>query len=98
MPTVGGDVIDDLLAQHQQIKFLFGQVLSAEGDHKRILFRQLVALLAVHESVEASLVHPVAAQDLPDGAEVVPQRLAEEDEAKQALTELYELGVAHPGF
>ena len=98
MPTAGEDGIDSLLAQHQQITFLFAQVLSTEGDHKQALFDQLVALLAVHEAVEGSVVHPTAAADLPDGGALVSDRLAEEESARAALSQLYELGVAHPEF
>ncbi|GAA1781851.1 hemerythrin domain-containing protein [Luedemannella flava] len=98
MQATSQDIVDTLLAQHQQIKTLFAQVQSATGEPKEELFHELVALLAVHESVEESLVHPLAEDKLPDGGDVVPARLAEEQEAKEALAALYDLGVAHPEF
>ncbi|WP_155368453.1 hemerythrin domain-containing protein [Catellatospora vulcania] len=98
MTTARQDVIDTLLGQHQQIKLLFAQVESATGEHKQELFTELVATLAVHETVEQQLVHPLAERELPDGAQVVPSRLAEEDEARQALSDLYAQGVADAGF
>ncbi len=98
MTTAAEDIVDNLLAQHQQIKTLFAQVAAAEGPHKEELFNELVALLAVHESVEESLVHPLAEDKLPDGEDVVPPRLAEEQEAKEELAALYDLGVEHPDF
>ncbi|MEU7821624.1 hemerythrin domain-containing protein [Catellatospora sp. NPDC049133] len=98
MRTAQQDVIDTLLGQHQQVKMLFAQVEAADGDHRQELFTELVGTLALHESIEQLLVHPLARQDLPDGRQVVPPRLAEEEDAKQALSELYELGVTHPDF
>jgi hypothetical protein len=98
MPTAQEDIVDTLLAHHAQIKLLFAQTEAATGDHKEQLFHELVALLAIHESVEESLVHPLAEKTLPDGDSVVPARLAEEQEAKEALARLYDLGVSDPRF
>ncbi|GAA2378359.1 hemerythrin [Catellatospora methionotrophica] len=98
MTTAQQDVIDTLLGQHQQVKMLFAQVESADGAHRQELFTELVGTLALHENIEQLLVHPLAEQELPDGDQVVPPRLAEEADAKQALAELYELGVDHPEF
>lgn len=98
MPTAQEDIVDTLLAHHQQIKLLFAETDLATGEHKQQLFQELVALLAVHESVEEILVHPLAERKLADGESVVPQRLAEEQEAKEALSRLYDLGVEHPEF
>jgi hypothetical protein len=98
MPTAQEDILDTLLAHHAQIKLLFAHTEAAIGEHKEQLFQELVALLAIHESVEELLVHPLAEQRLPDGETVVPARLAEEQDAKQALARLYDLGVTDPQF
>ncbi|WP_308250316.1 hemerythrin domain-containing protein [Sphaerisporangium fuscum] len=90
------DVIDLLLAQHEQIKAMFADLTTARGDRKRELFDDLVRLLAVHESAEEQVVHPAARSN--GGERVVEARLHEEDEAKHALSELYDLGVDHPEF
>jgi hemerythrin superfamily protein len=92
------DVVDLLLEQHSEIRSLFSQVQAAEGTAKRELFEDLVRLLAVHESAEEEVVHPYARRKIEGGEEVVEQRLREEDEAKRALAELYDLGVDHPDF
>jgi hemerythrin superfamily protein len=92
------DIIDELLAQHQQIKLLFAQVEVASGENKEKLFQELVGLLAVHETVEETLVHPLAQRELDNGDRVVQPRLAEEQSAKEALSRLYDLGVADPRF
>jgi hemerythrin superfamily protein len=98
MTTMHEDVVDSLLAQHQQIKLLFAETEKAHGQQKKELFRDLVALLAVHESIEESLVHPLAKDRLDDGGSVVPERLREEQDAKLALSRLYDLGVDSPAF
>ncbi|MEV4460933.1 hemerythrin domain-containing protein [Microbispora sp. NPDC049633] len=90
------DVIDLLLAQHNQIKTMFAEVAAARGERRRELFNDLVRLLAVHEAAEEQVVHPAARSKA--GEEVVEARLHEEDEAKHALSDLYDLGVDHPEF
>lgn len=92
------DVVDVLLGHHQQIKLLFGQLDQSTGEHKQQLFTDLVALLAVHESLEQLLVHPLAAEQVPDGDKIVDARLAEELDAKEALGRLYDLGVGNLTF
>jgi hypothetical protein len=92
------NILDHLLGHHQQITLLFGQIEQSPPEHQGPLFSELVALLAVHESVEQALLHPLAAGELAGGGEMVEQRLAEEDEAKQALTRLYDMGTADPDF
>ncbi|MCW2641547.1 MAG: hemerythrin [Dactylosporangium sp.] len=92
------DVVDVLFEQHIQIKSLFSQVAAAQGARKRELFEDLVRLLAVHESAEEEVVHPAARHNIEGGDQVVDGRLHEEHEAKQALSELYDLGVDHPEF
>ncbi|MEV6929478.1 hemerythrin domain-containing protein [Dactylosporangium sp. NPDC051485] len=93
------DVVDVLLAQHEEIKALFSRVATAQGDRKRSEFYDLVRLLAVHESAEEQLVHPAARKAIGEGGQrVVAERLHEEAEAKRMLSDLYDLGVDHPEF
>ena len=92
------DVVDLLLEQHDEIRSLFSQLENAQGGARQELFDELVRLLAVHESAEEEVVHPTARRKLEDGEQVVESRLREEDEAKHALAELYDLGVDHPEF
>ncbi|WP_433618189.1 hemerythrin domain-containing protein [Dactylosporangium sp. CA-139114] len=93
------DVVDVLKNQHAEIKVLFNRLAGAQGDQRRALFFDLVRLLAVHESAEEQIVHPEARRALGDrGDQVVDARLHEESEAKQVLSELYDLGVDHPEF
>lgn len=94
----GQDVVDLLVDQHQQIKRLFADVSAATGDRKRELFHDLVRLLAVHESAEEQVVHPTARRKIANGDPIVEARLAEEDDAKHALADLYDMGVDDPNF
>jgi hemerythrin superfamily protein len=92
------DVIDLLLAQHARIEQLFRDVLDTEGEQRRQRFEELVRLLAVHETAEEEVVHPLARVKIDGGQEVVQARLAEERMAKELLVRLYESGTDAADF
>jgi hemerythrin superfamily protein len=92
------DVVDLLVAQHARIEELFAATLEAIGEARRDRFHELVRLLAVHETAEEEVVHPLARQRIDAGAEVVEARLAEERTAKRMLADLYDSGTDDPGF
>jgi hemerythrin superfamily protein len=92
------DVVDFLVSQHQQIKSLFAQTLSASGKDRERSFVRLRQLLAVHETAEEEIVHPRAKRKIADGAAVVEQRLHEEHEAKEVLKKLEKLDVDSDEF
>lgn len=92
------DVVDLLIEQHDEIKSLFNELQRAQGPVKQTLFEDLVRLLAVHETAEETVVHPVARRKLEGGEQVVEQRLEEEDRAKKELADLYDIGVDDPEF
>lgn len=96
--TADKNVVELLIEQHKQIKNLFQELSHAQGDRKRELFEDLVRLLAMHETAEEIIVHPTARREIDDGERVVQSRLHEESEAKEALAELYDMGVDHPEF
>lgn len=91
------DVVAFLKSQHDDIENLISTVQTATGDHQRDAFQCLVRLLAVHETAEEEVVHPLAGRE-PGGASVVEQRLKEESEAKKALAELEKVEVGTPEF
>ena len=93
------DVIDLLLAQHARIEELFVLAAAAEGAAKRDAFDDLVHLLAVHETAEEEVVHPLA-RSLPSagGDAMVDDRLAEERQAKEMLVVLIDAGVDSDSF
>jgi hemerythrin superfamily protein len=91
------DVIDLLLRQHQEIRERFAELQSATGERRRDAFRGLVRLLAVHETAEEEVVHPIARTAR--GAETIVQaRLAEEHKAKDLLSTLDRIGPDAEGF
>jgi hemerythrin-like domain-containing protein len=92
------DVIELLLEQHSEIKRLFSRVSKARGAQKRDLFEDLVRLLAIHETAEEEIVHPTARKEISGGEQIVDRRIEEESKAKQALSDLYDLGVDHADF
>ncbi|RVX40631.1 hemerythrin HHE cation binding domain-containing protein [Nonomuraea polychroma] len=92
------DVIDLLLRQHEEIKGLFDEVENAAPEDKAEAFQRLVRLLAVHETAEEEIVHPYARRKIDHGEEVVDERLAEENAAKDMLTQMEKDGVDHPQF
>jgi hemerythrin superfamily protein len=91
MINTGSDVVAFLKGQHEEIKALFNQVDATEDDERAEAFFALRRLLAVHETAEEEIVHPVARRVLPDGQAVVATRLREENEAKKVLSSLESL-------
>lgn len=92
------DVVDLLLTQHARIEELFTLVAGASGRPREEAFEDLVRLLAVHETAEEEVVHPLS-RGLVDGGDArVDDRLDEERQAKQMLNDLIKAGVDDPGF
>lgn len=91
------DVVDLLRAQHGRIRDLFDEVMHSEGEERERSFRELVKLLAIHETAEEEIVHPMARR-LPGGDGIVDDRLAEEREAKELLSELDGMDLDDPRF
>lgn len=93
------DAIKFLTDQHNLIKDLFEEVLSASGDDAREkAFTQLRQLLAVHETAEEMVVHPRARGEITDGDAVVDARLQEEHEAKKQLSKLEKMDIGSKEF
>jgi hemerythrin superfamily protein len=86
------DVVDLLLGQHTQIRDLFIEVDAATGTARTDAFQRLVRLLAVHETAEEQVVHPLTRLRVEGGADIVDDRLAEEHAAKETLAELEKMG------
>ena len=99
--TIGpaDDVVDLLLVQHARIEELFLLVTGGTGETRRQAFDDLVHLLAVHETAEEELIHPLV-RTLPGagGDALVEDRLTEERQAKETLATLIDGGVDADGF
>ncbi|MEA5367125.1 hemerythrin domain-containing protein [Amycolatopsis sp., V23-08] len=92
------DVIALLQRQHGEIRAMFADLETAADDRRKEVFRDLVRLLAVHETAEEEVVHPEI-RDLEPAAEtVVEARLGEEHRAKELLTTLQKMGPDADGF
>jgi hypothetical protein len=87
------DVVSFLKRQHAEMRILFEDVLSTRGKARAYAFSALRRLLAVHETAEEEIVHPVARRAIADGEAIVAVLLREEREAKQDLSELEKLDV-----
>jgi hemerythrin-like domain-containing protein len=93
------DVVNFLVGQHNLIKDMFDEVLSASGDEARHeAFIDLRQLLAVHETAEEMIVHPRARGELDGGDAIVDARLKEEHDAKAQLQELEKMDIGSAEF
>ena len=92
------DVVDLLLTQHARIEELFTLVAGSTGDRRRDAFDELVRLLAVHETAEEEVVHPLSRRLVDGGDPVIDDRLQEERQAKEMLGSLIDAGVTDEGF
>jgi hemerythrin superfamily protein len=92
------DVVDLLITQHTQIRDLFTEVEAATGQARQDAFHRLVQLLAVHETAEEQVIHPLTRLHVDGGGDIVDDRLAEEHQAKQTLAALEQMGPDAPEF
>ena len=92
------DVVKFLKDQHNLIKDMFDDVLSASSAEAREKsFIALRQLLAVHETAEEMVVHPRARREIADGDAIVDARLHEEHAAKEHLSKLEGMDVGFQG-
>lgn len=85
-PTTIGGVVDFLKDQHTTIKEMMPGVLQTTGAQRATAFATVRQTLAVHEAFEQVIVHPHARLDA--AADDVEERVREEHEAGDAITEL----------
>ena len=90
------DVVDLLIAQHQQVKSLFATLRTTSGEAATEPFDELRKMLAVHETAEEEVIYPALRAAGAD--DIVEARLAEEDEAKKSLADLEQMGPTAPQF
>lgn len=93
------DVVKFLKGQHNLIKDMFDDVLSASSDEAREkAFVDLRQLLAVHETAEEMVVHPRARKEVTAGEDIVEARLKEEHKAKEQLSKLESMDISSKEF
>ncbi|HYL52668.1 MAG TPA: hemerythrin domain-containing protein [Acidimicrobiia bacterium] len=81
---------------HRQIEQMLSKVEQATGNARQEAFEELVRKLAVHETAEEEVVHPLAREAGAD--DVADDVLREEDTAKKALAALDGMDVTSPDF
>lgn len=92
------DAIDLLVSQHEEIRRLFAEVARKKRDQRAEAFTRLRRLLAVHETAEEEIVHPVARRSLANGRAVIEARLREENESKKTLQALEKMDPSAENF
>lgn len=97
------DVVDLLVGQHRQIRRLFAEVEGCTGRDRADAFdrlRRLLAVheLAVHETAEEEIVHPISRRAIDGGDTIVDARLSEEHHVKQLLENLDRISPDDPAF
>ncbi|MEV5711737.1 hemerythrin domain-containing protein [Actinoallomurus sp. NPDC052274] len=92
------DAIDLLIRQHEEIRSLFEEVDRSTGHAREEAFEKLCRFLAVHETAEEEVVHPLARRVIPDGDRIIDARLEEENEGKRVLQALEKMGTSAAGF
>lgn len=89
--TSPGKVVDLLQEDHEQVKALFGALMSVPPDGREDLFCHLVSELVRHEVAEEVVVYPAIRSDAPDGSAEVKPRLREQSEAEEKLAKMEKL-------
>jgi hypothetical protein len=70
------DAVDLLIHQHDEIRRLLRTVETSMGVRRAHAFDRLRRLLAVHETAEEEIVHPLIRHGMADGHQVIRARLA----------------------
>ena len=90
------NIVDVLLADHEDVRALCLEVERATGEGRRETFHQLRELLVRHEVAEQEIVRPLSRRSV--GDQVPDARLDEEAAAEQTLAELEKLDVDSNDF
>lgn len=86
------NVVSFLTSQHRDVEDLLAYIPIHSGEQRRTAFGRLVRLLAVHETAEEEVVHPMA-KGTTGGWDVVGKLREEEGEAKDVLFRLENMDV-----
>jgi hemerythrin superfamily protein len=87
------DLVDAILADHDEIRSLFTQFETApDGQRAADLWERVVRILAIHETAEEELLHPQVRRYVDGGDDEIDALLTEERAAKRELAGLEKLG------
>ncbi|MDX3644712.1 hemerythrin domain-containing protein [Streptomyces sp. MB09-02B] len=96
----GGDVIEELKADHREVAELFGKIEELPtGDPKRKEFADLVTIeLVRHAVAEEAHLYPAVREHLSNGDAVADRELADHTAAERTMKELERRGADDPEF
>src|SRR3954451_8025343 len=91
--TTHGDLVAQLLAQHEQVRAAIDKVAkTTTADTRQEAFDELRELLARHETAEEMIVRPLT-RGIDQGEAVAAARMDEENKSKDVLAELEKLDI-----
>jgi hemerythrin superfamily protein len=96
----GGDVIEELKADHREVAELFGKIEELpSGDPKRKEFADLVTIeLVRHAVAEEAFLYPAVREHLSNGDAVADRELADHTAAERTMKELERRAADDPEF
>jgi len=98
MDKTYGDVVAQLLAQHEQVRAAIdGVARTKTAASRQKAFDKLRELLSRHETAEEMILRPLT-RDLDNGEAVAEARMEEENKSKDVLAELEDLDIASEKF
>jgi hemerythrin superfamily protein len=92
------DVIELLLADHEEAKALLGRFDHTEPSERAAYFYEVVNALVRHEVAEERVVYPIIRHDVPDGEKDAKARIAEQSEVEKLLVGLEKLDASSEEF
>lgn len=96
--TTHGDLVVQLLAQHEQVRAAINDVAgTTTAVSRQEAFDRLRELLARHETAEEMIVRPLT-RGVDQGEAVAAARMDEENESKEVLAQLEKLDIASVEF
>ena len=96
--TTHGDLVTQLLAQHDQVRAaIYAVANTTTAESRQEMFDRLRELLARHETAEEMIVRPLTRR-VDNGDDVAAARMDEENEAKVVLARLEKLDIASVEF
>ncbi|MFD7628685.1 hemerythrin domain-containing protein [Streptomyces sp. NPDC059851] len=95
----GGDVVEELTTDHDEVKDYFAQLRSTtEGQQRRQVADLLTIELVRHSVAEEQYLYPAVREHLDGGDRIADKEIADHTRTEQMLKELEELDPAGPEF
>ncbi len=90
--TATKDAIEVLVTDHRGVEQLFSQIESGDGAARDEAVREVIRELSIHAAIEEQVLYPVMRRSLTDGDAKVEEAIKEHQEAKEALSDIEQLG------